>query len=434
MQTIPRTPGDILCGLMNILLQARGHLMGVKSREGNPILRKQVPDVPDKSILVINTGSSSLKLGVYSIVAEGVQLTVEGLADGIGHAGGTLELKDARGCILRSEKASSQSHSDALQHVTAWLGDLSHTNFSAIGHRVVHGGPKLTSHQRITPALVDNLRACVHFAPLHIPLAIELIESVEKSYPGVPQFACFDTAFHRTIPEVAARFPLPSTLFDEGIRRYGFHGLSYESIVHQMGAELPGRTVVAHLGSGASLAAIKDGRSVDTTMGLTPTGGIPMATRSGDLDPGVLLYLMRVKGLDADKLEQMLNHEAGLKAISGGESDMRKLQLAADDGDREALMAIDIFCAAVRQQIAAYAAVLGGLDMVIFTGGIGEHSAPVRARVCEGLAFLGIDLNPTANLSLSGAISTPQSKVQVCVIPTQEDMQIARHCRELMQQ
>ena len=408
--------------------------MGVKSKQANRILRKQVPDVPDKSILVINTGSSSLKLGMYSVVAEDVQLTLEALADGIGHAGGTLELKDAKGCVLRSEKAPFKSLSDALQQVTAWLGDLSHTNFSAIGHRVVHGGPKLISHQLITPALVDELRACIHFAPLHIPLAIQLIESVEKSYPGVPQFACFDTAFHRTIPEVAARFPLPSTLFDEGIRRYGFHGLSYESIVHQMGAQLPSRTVVAHLGSGASLAAIKDGRSVHTTMGLTPTGGIPMATRSGDLDPGVLLYLMRVKGLDADNLEQMLNHEAGLKAISGGESDMRKLQLAADGGDREALMAIDIFCAAIRQQIAAYAAVLGGLDMVIFTGGIGEHSAPVRARVCEGLAFLGIDLNPAANISLGEKISTPQSKVQVCVIPTQEDMQIARHCRELMQQ
>jgi acetate kinase len=212
---------------------------------------------------------------------------------------------------------------------------------------------------------------------------------------------------------VASRFPIPRDLFDEGIRRYGFHGLSYESIVHQLGDALPSRTVIAHLGSGASLAAVKDGKSVDTTMGLTPTGGIPMATRTGDLDPGILLYLMRVKKMDADALEQMLNRDSGLKAISGGESDMRKLEAAADGGNQPAQLAIDIFCTAIRQQIAAYAAVLGGLDMLIFAGGIGEHSARVRENVCAGLGFLDL------------------SSDKVRVVPSQEDFQIARHCHTL---
>jgi acetate kinase len=369
--------------------------------------------VPDESILVINTGSSSLKFGLYSASSSKVELLLEGLADGIGHDGGKLELRDSDGNILRSEDCSFANQADALDHATQWLADAAKISPSAVGHRVVHGGPRLTAHQRITPELIAELKACVHFAPLHIPMAVDLIERAEKAYPNVPQFACFDTAFHSTIPEVAARFPLPRALFDEGIRRYGFHGLSYESIVRRLGDKLPSRTVIAHLGSGASLAAVKDGKSVDTTMGLTPTGGIPMATRSGDLDPGVLLYLMRVKHMDADALEKMLNHNAGLAAVSGGESDMRKLEAATDGGDQAAGMAIDIFCTAIRKQIAAYAAVLGGLDMLVFAGGIGEHSAPVRENVCGGLGFLNIP--------------------DIRVVPSQEDVQIARHCYELLQ-
>jgi acetate kinase len=372
--------------------------------------------VPDESILVINTGSSSLKFGVYKSTGGEVKLWLEGLADGIGHDGGKLELKDAEGRVMRSEDCNLASQGDALDRATQWLSDVSKISPTAIGHRVVHGGPRLTTHQRITPQLLQELKACVHFAPLHIPMAVELIERAERAYPNIPQFACFDTAFHNTIPEVASRFPIPRRLFDEGIRRYGFHGLSYESIVRQLGDGLPSRTVIAHLGSGASLVAVKDGKSVDTSMGLTPTGGIPMATRTGDLDPGVLLYLMRVKEMDADALEQMLNHDSGLKAISAGESDMRKLEAAADSGDQAASLAIDIFCTAIRKQIAAYAAVLGGLDMLIFAGGIGEHSARVRESVCGGLGFLGL------------------SSDQVRVVPSREDFQIARHCHTLSQQ
>jgi len=362
--------------------------------------------MPNFSILVINTGSSSLKYGLYVEQNGEEQLLFGGSAQN-----GTIDLRDGNDRVLRSEKLTFASQGDALDHATQWLAELSPDKPCAIGHRVVHGGPRLVAHQRITPALMEELQACVHFAPLHIPLALQLIERAERGYPQIPQFACFDTAFHRTIPETAARFALPGELFDEGIRRYGFHGLSYESIVHQLLGKLPRRTVIAHLGSGASLVAVKDGRSVDTTMALTPAAGIPMATRSGDLDPGVLLYLLRVKQMDPDSLEALLNHDSGLKALSGGKADMRDLETAADGGDPEAQLAIEVFCMSIRKTVAAYAAVLGGLDLLVFAGGIGEHSARIRNSVSEGLQFLGI--------------------FPVLVVPSQEDRQIARHCRKM---
>jgi acetate kinase len=388
--------------------------------------------MPDGSILVINAGSSSLKFGLYEERDGEEHLRLGGLADGVGRSSGKLELRDADGRALRSENLSFASAGDALDRAVQRLAELPQGKPSAIGHRVVHGGPRLLSHRRITPAVLEELRACVHFAPLHIPIALELIERAERSYPGVPQFACFDTAFHSTIPEAAARFAIPGELFDEGVRRYGFHGLSYESIVHQLGNALPRRTVIAHLGNGASLAAVKDGRSVDTTMGLTPTGGIPMATRSGDLDPGVLLYLQRVKRLNADSLEKLLNRDSGLAALSGGKSDMRDLEAAADGGDQKAQLAIAVFCEAIRKVIAAYAAVLGGLDMLVFAGGIGERSARIRSCVCHGLDFLGITIDDPANQSQAGRISTSNSPIHVRIVPSREDLQIARHCRTMM--
>jgi len=369
--------------------------------------------VPDETILVINTGSSSLKLGLYQPADDDMQLLFEGLADNIGHDSSKLEIKDAAGKVLRSDTTRLKTQSAALDQATQALKQLANITPSAIGHRVVHGGPRLTSHQHITPELIAELKNCLHFAPLHIPLALELIAAAERTYPNLPQFACFDTAFHTTIPEAASRFPIPREFFDEGIRRYGFHGLSYESIVHQLGTDLPSRIVIAHLGSGASLCAIKAGRSIDTTMGLTPTGGIPMATRSGDLDPGILLYLMRAKNMDVDTLEKLLNHDSGLAAISGGESDMRKLESSTDPN---AQLAIDIFCTAIRKTIAAYATELGGIDLLIFSGGIGEHSARVRNQVSEGLGFLGL------------------TREKIRVIPSQEDIQIARHCQTLSKQ
>ncbi|MGH9574312.1 MAG: acetate/propionate family kinase [Candidatus Acidiferrales bacterium] len=387
----------------------------------------------DPLILVFNGGSSSLKFGLYAKRDGEERLVLEGLADGIGRSGGKIELKASGGITLRSENASLPSESDALEHAVRWIKELSPVTPSAVGHRVVHGGPRLLAHQRITVPVLKELESCVHFAPLHIPIALRLIRKSEQSYPQVPQFACFDTAFHSSIPEVAARFALPRNLFDEGIRRYGFHGLSYESIIHQLGKELPGRTVIAHLGSGASLAAVKGGRSIDTTMGLTPTGGIPMATRSGDLDPGILLYLLRTGRMNADSLEKLLNHDAGLTGLSGGKDDMRDLESAAEAGDQKAELAIEVFCTAIRKAVAAYAAELVGLEMLVFTGGIGEHSKRVRASVCRGLHFLGASIDDAANHSGSRMISAKDASVRICVVPSQEDIQIARHCRRKMQ-
>jgi acetate kinase len=256
----------------------------------------------------------------------------------------------------------------------------------------------------------------VHFAPLHIPQALSLIAAAQKIFPSAAQFACFDTAFHQTIPEVAAHLPLPQRYFDAGVRRYGFHGISYESLIHHFGVSLPRLTIFAHLGNGSSVCAVHDGRSVDTTMGLTPTGGIPMGTRSGDLDPGVILYLLRNERFDADTLEDLLNHQSGLFALSSGEGNVKALQERAQANDAAAHLALDVFATAVRKQIGAYIALMGGVDLLVFTGGIGEHSELVRSEATNGLESLGL----TAD--------------KIHVVPAEEEAQIARHCRALLRQ
>ena len=387
----------------------------------------------DGLILVINSGSSSLKIGLYRAQDGDEQLLLDGLANGIGQSTGTLELNDAQGRpAIRDSRHRVRGRCAGPGRAMADRALAEQAVCHRTPRRAWRASPP--DSPAITPAVLAELKSCLHFAPLHIPVALQLIERAERSYPNIPQFACFDTAFHTTIPEGAARFALPRDLFGEGIHRYGFHGLSYESIVHQLGQGLPRLTVIAHLGSGASLAAVKNGRSVDTTMGLTPTGGIPMATRSGDLDPGVLLYLLRVKGMNADSLEGLLNHDSGLTALSGGKGDMRDLEAAADAGDREAQLAIEVFCASIRKVIAAYAAVLGGLDLLVFAGGIGEHSPRIRRSVCQGLQFLGISIDDPANQLPADRISPNQSKVSVSVVPSQEDRQIARHCRAMLRQ
>jgi acetate kinase len=250
--------------------------------------------------------------------------------------------------------------------------------------------------------------------PLHIPQALTLIASAQSIFPSAAQFACFDDAFHRTIPDVASHFALPHRYFDAGIRRYGFHGISYESRVHYFGATLPERAIFAHLGNGASLCALRNGVSIDTTMGLTPTGGIPMGTRSGDLDPGIILYLLRNEKLDADKLEDLLNHQSGLSGLSSGGSDVKTLEERARSGDPKASLALDVFAVSIRKTIGTYVALLGGVDLLVFTGGIGEHSNSIRSAATDGLELLGL----TAD------------KIQI--VPTQEERQIARHCRKMM--
>lgn len=388
--------------------------------------------MPESLILVVNTGSSSLKLGLYELRDNDEQLVLDGQADRLGQPESTLTLRDSQGKVLRSEALHDASEESALAQAVRWLQEQNHAPPTAVGHRVVHGGPSLTEHQRITPELLRTLESCVHFAPLHIPVALRLITAAERAYPQTPQFACFDTAFHRTLPEVASHLPLPEPLFAQGIRRYGFHGLSYESIVRQLGHDLPQRTVIAHLGSGASLAAVLDGRSVDTSMGLTPTGGIPMATRTGDLDPGVLLYLLRTDNQSPDALESLVNQKSGLLALSGGERDMRALEASAAAGDAHAQRAIDAFTISIAKYVPGYASVLGGLDLLVFTGGIGEHSALVRREACRRLAWAGAALDQAGNAANNPRISSPASAVDIRVLPSEEDREIARHCRDLL--
>ncbi|MFB9124648.1 acetate/propionate family kinase [Paraburkholderia dipogonis] len=374
----------------------------------------------DRTILVLNSGSSSLKFGLFRHAGNDESLLLEGSAEGIGRDDGSLRIKAPDGRVLVQQERVLESQIDALQKLAQVLKEQHHARPAAVGHRVVHGGPRLRTHQRITADVRRQLQEAVHFAPLHIPPALALIDEAEKIFDDAPHFACFDTAFHATLPPRAAHLALPRRYAEAGVMRYGFHGLSYESLVARLGAGLPARAVFAHLGNGSSVCALRDGRSIDTSMGLTPTGGVPMGTRSGDLDPGVLLYLMRVEKLDAGALETLLNRQSGLAGYADGESDMQALEKRAAAGDANASLALDAFATAVRKTIGGYAALLGGIDLLVFTGGIGEHSQEIRKRVCDGLAFMGL------------TESDPAGKVRA--IHTEEEKQIARHCRTLLQQ
>lgn len=374
----------------------------------------------DQTILVLNSGSSSLKFGLFRRTGDDESLLLEGSAEGIGRSDGSLRIKAPDGRVLVQQEHELESQTDALQKLAQVLAQQHHARPSAVGHRVVHGGPRLRAHQRITAGVRRQLQDAVHFAPLHIPPALALIDEAETIFADAPHFACFDTAFHATLPPRAAQLALPRRYVEAGVMRYGFHGLSYESLVTRLGADLPARAVFAHLGNGSSVCALRDGQSVDTSMGLTPTGGVPMGTRSGDLDPGVLLYLMRVETLDAGALETLLNRESGLAGYADGESDMQALEKRAAAGDTNASLALDAFATAVRKTIGGYAALLGGIDLLVFTGGIGEHSQEIRRRVCEGLAFMGL------------TEGDPAGKVRA--IHTEEEKQIARHCRTLLRQ
>ncbi len=386
------------------------------------------------TILVINSGSSSLKAGLFARSGDDERPLLVAEATGIGQAEGKLSLTDGEGRALAGPDAAHEyrSQTEALAAVADLLLRQHGEPPAAVGHRIVHGGVRLTTHQRVTPQVLQTLEDSVHFAPLHIPGSLELIRQAETLYPAVPQFACFDTAFHQTMPEQAWHLPIPQKYTDAGVRRYGFHGLSYESIVAQLrsGGVLPPRLIVAHLGSGSSLAAIREGASVDTTMGLTPAGGVPMATRTGDLDPGVLIYLQRAAGLSLDDLEHLVNKDAGLKALSGGVSDMQKLEQA---GTPDAALAVELFAIAVAKAVAALMVSLNGLDLLVFTGGIGEHSASFRAQVVDRLRWLGLALDPSANSAHSRVLSSSSSKAEVRTLPAQEDLEIARHCRRLLQ-
>jgi acetate kinase len=373
-------------------------------------------------ILALNSGSSSLKFGLYRVGPSRTEMLVSGEAEAIGHPDAKFHAINAAGDSLLSVAAPIGSQEDAVAHIGKFLDDGKFPMAAAVGHRVVHGGPKLLRHCLIDEDVLAQLEGAIPFAPLHIPSALAVIRFAQANFSNRPQVACFDTSFHAALPDVASTLPIPRALRSEGIRRYGFHGLSCESIVHQLAGGVPPRLIVAHLGNGASVTAIKNGQSIDTSMGLTPTGGVIMGTRTGDLDPGVLIYLMREKKFGADALEDLVDHRSGLLGISGLDGDMRRLHEAASTND-DARLAIEMFCYSVRKQIAAMIAVLGGVDMVVFTGGIGENDEVARAMICEGLSWAGIGQPEMLSWTVREVV--PGSNV--CVLPSQEDEEIARH-------
>jgi len=385
----------------------------------------------DLPILALNSGSSSLKFGLYRVGSSRIEMLLSGEVEAIGAADGKFHARDSRGNPLLSETGAIPGRREAITRVGKLLADAKTPAPSAIGHRIVHGGPKLRTHCLIDDLVLSQLEAATAFAPLHMPPALSVIRFAQAHFPGLPQVACFDTTFHAGLPEVARVLPIPEELRSEGIQRYGFHGLSCESIVRQLAGDLLDRTIIAHLGNGASVTAVKAGKSIDTSMGLTPTGGVIMGTRSGDLDPGVLVYLMREKKFDAARLEELVDHRSGLLGISGVGSDMRHLHEAAAS-KADARLAIEMFCYSVRKQVAAMGAALGGIDLIVFTGGIGENDVEAREAICDGLAWIGVKLDEARNRSANNPISDPTSRCLVRVLPSEEDEQIARHARELL--
>jgi len=369
------------------------------------------------NILALNAGSSSLKFRLFRVAPGGEDVLTEG----------EVERLDAGAFPDAAAKAVAQCRPRGID---------------AVGHRVVQGGARFSAPTRITPDALDALRGLADLDPLHNPVEVALIEAAQRLLPDAPAVAVFDTAFHQTMPEAAWRYALPTDMADTlGLRRYGFHGISHryvsERLIEHLGREAVGtRLITCHLGSGASVCALRDGRSVDTSMGLTPLEGLVMGTRSGDVDPGLLLYLLRSQGMTPDALDDLLNHESGLKGLSGRGPDVRDLEQAAQGGDARAALALEIFAYRVRKYLGAYAAVLGGLDAVAFTGGIGARSADMRRRICNGLNFLGLSLDGDANRAAAGdhpaRISRADGAVSAWVIPTDEERQIAREVAVLL--
>jgi acetate kinase len=378
-----------------------------------------------RRILSIDRGSATLKTAVYELGAAREQCVLEGGIESLGAPGSELRIRDCRGLQPR-ETRRPVGDATPIAALLLLLADFG-MSVDAVGHRVVYGGSTHEAPALVRADLMRSLDALVPFDPLHLPDALAAIREIATALPGVPQVVCFDTAFHRRMPTVAQRLPLPRELWSEGVRRYGFHGLSYESIVRELGqAGTRGSMIVAHLGSGASMAAMRNGRPVDTSMGFSPLGGLMMGTRPGDLDPGVLLYLLRAGRYTLEELDTVLTERSGLLGMSQNSADMRTL-LARRELDMAAAEAIELFVYAAKKQIGALAAVLGGLDTLVFTGGIGERSAVVRAEICRGLEHLGIDLDSVRNEAGESIVSDDSAHVVVRVIATNENLMVARH-------
>lgn len=381
-------------------------------------------------VLTINGGSSSVKFAMFER-AEPLMRILSGEVERIGLPGTMLSAKGTDGRATKDEPFDAADLEQAGGRLIDWLGK--HTQLgavAAVGHRVVHGGPHYSGSRRITPEVIEELKRIAPLDPDHLPGELSLIQVFLARFSRVPQVVCFDTAFHHDMPRVAQLLPLPRRYDAAGVRRYGFHGLSYSYLLGELtrvaGPEAArGRLVLAHLGSGASLAAVRQGKCVDTTMAFTPTAGLVMSTRSGDLDPGVLLYLMRSEGLTADQLDHLLNQRSGLLGVSGLSPDMREL-LTQEPINPNAAEAVELFCYQTRKYVAAMAAAAGGVDTLVFAGGIGERSAPIRARICAGLEFLGVHVDSARNAAHSPVISPDDGHVTVRVIPTDEETTIAR--------
>ncbi len=388
------------------------------------------------AIVVLNAGSSSVKFSLFLERDGELELDVRGQVEGMGTA--PRFVAKGRDGAIRAEKrwpeGTKLGHDAALRQLVDFLkGELADDRLVAVGHRVAHGGLEFTAPVRVDAAVIGRLEQLVPLAPLHQPHNLAAARALLAALPHLPQVACFDTSFHRSIPEVAQRFALPAELHDAGVRRYGFHGLSYEYIASRLAAydarAAAGKTVVFHLGNGSSGCAMRAGRSVASTMGFTAVDGLPMGTRSGALDPGVVLFLMDERGMDARGIERLIYHQSGLLGVSGVSSDMRTLLASADPRAR---IAIDLYCYRIGKALGALAAALGGLDALVFTAGIGENAAVVRDRVCRDAAWLGVELDAAANAGGGPRISAGASRVSAWVIPTNEELVVARHTRALI--
>ena len=386
-------------------------------------------------ILTINGGSSSVKFAEYR-VGEPLKRGLHGTVDRIGMSGTTLTFDDPTADQRESRGLDASDHKSAATFLMDWLEERhGFESVRAVGHRVVHGMQHIAP-ELVTGELLEELHRIGPYDPDHLPREIELIETFRQRHPKLPQVACFDTAFHRTMPRVAKLLPIPRRYDAKGVQRYGFHGLSYAYLMEELArlgdpAATAGRVILAHLGNGASMAAVRDGKSIDTSMGFTPTAGLVMSARSGDLDPGVAPYLGRTERMTTRQFYEMVNHESGLLGVSETSSDMRDL-LAQEAHDIRAAEAVALFCYQAKKWIGAFAAALGGLDTLVFAGGIGENAPSVRARICDGLGFLGVELNESRNVESAGMISTDAGAVTVRVIRTDEDLMIARSVRALL--
>ena len=391
--------------------------------------------MPSDAILVLNAGSSSIKLAVFAARGGDLALELKGAIEGL-YTEPRFRVHDPAGRVV-GEKAwgrTTLGHDGAVEYLSKFLSQrLADDRLMGVGHRVVHGGLEFTAPVRVTRETLTALERFIPLAPLHQPHNLSPIARLLERTPELPQVACFDTSFHRTNPDVAQRFALPAELHDAGVRRYGFHGLSYEYIAEELthvdARALLAKTIVLHLGNGSSMCAMDGGRSVATTMGFTPADGLPMGTRCGALDPGVVLYLMEERRMDARAIERLLYNESGLLGVSGVSSDMRAILASAAPS---AKLAVDLYVYRIRREVGSLAAALGGLDAIVFTGGIGEHAALIRERVCQDAAWLGVELDAAANALGGPRISVGHSRLRAWVIPTNEELMIARHTQRVV--